>query len=180
MIPENLIIDVKLDADLPQDKLQQANVGSMLKQSGLASDAWIRENILNIGQSQDMTKEIQEEQFVAKMFEEGLYNQMRKEIAAEEQQKAQQQAQQAIAQFMQQQQSQQRPPLPRELSAQSLVQRGRQMPQQQMPPDQSRNAAMGGMPPSATGLIPAQGPGQMPVPAENFEPGMQEGEQVMM
>ena len=180
MIPENLIIDVKLDADLPQDKLQQANVGSMLKQSGLASDSWIRENILNIGQSEDMTKEIQEEQFVAKMFEEGLYNQMRKEIAAEEQQKAQQQAQQAIAQFMQQQQSQQRPPLPRELSAQSLVQRGRQMPQQQMPPDQSRNAAMGGMPPSATGLIPAQGPGQMPVPAENFEPGMQEGEQVMM
>ena len=92
----------------------------------------------------------------------------------------QQQAQQAIAQFMQQQQARQRQPLPPELNAQSLAQRGRQRPQRKMPPDQSRNAGMGGMPPSATGLIPAQGPGQMPVPAENFEPGMQEGEQVMM
>lgn len=181
-IPDNLIIDVKLDADLPQDKLQQANVGSMLKQNGLASDAWIREHILNIGQSEDMTREIQEEMFVAKMFEEGLFNEMRKEIAAEEQQKAQEQAQQAIQQFVQQQQAKQRPPLPPELSAQSLAQRAgppRRLPQQ-MPIDQSRNAGMGGMPPSATGLIPAQGPGQMPVPAENFEPGMQEGEQVMM
>lgn len=178
MIPEDLIIDVKLDADLPQDKLQQANVGSMLKQNGLASDAWIRENILNIGQSEDMTREIQEEMFVSKMFGESLTNEMRREIAAEEQAKAQQQAQQAIAQFMQAQQASQRPPLPQELTAQSLAQRGR--PQTQMPPDQSRNAGMGGMPPSATGLIPAQGPGQQPVPAENFEPGMQEGEQVMM
>ncbi|HPS40174.1 MAG TPA: hypothetical protein PL124_12215 [Candidatus Cloacimonadota bacterium] len=181
MIPDDLIIDVKLDADLPQDKLQQANVGSMLKQNQLASDSWIRENILNIGQSQDMTREIQEEMFVAKMFEEGLYNEMRKEIAAEEQQKAQQQAQQAIQQFMQQNQARQRQPLPPELNAQSLAQRGGPpRPRPRMPIDQSRNAGMGGMPPSATGLIPAQGPGQQPVPAENFEPGVQEGEEVMM
>lgn len=182
MIPDNLIIDVKLDADLPQDKLQQANVGSMLKQNQLASDAWIREHILNIGQSEDMTREIMEEMFTAKMFEESLTNEMRREIAAEEQAKAQEQAQaqaqQAIAQFMQGQQMQQRQPLPPELNAQALAQRAQ--PRPPMPIDQSRNAAMGGMPPAATGLIPAQAPGQMPVPAENFEPGMQEGEEVMM
>ncbi len=95
-LPDDLIIDVTLDADLPQDKLQQANVAGMLKQYGLASNSWIRENILNIGQSGDMDKEIIEEQFVNKMVGEYLTNQMQNEIMQniQAQAQAQQQAQQ--------------------------------------------------------------------------------------
>jgi len=206
-LPEDLLIEVNLDADLPQDKLQQANIGSMLKQNGLASTAWIRENILNIGQSEDMTRQVQEENFIDFMFREGLTNQMRQEIAAEEKQKAQEQAQlqaqqavQQIAEVMKQQAAQgqgQRQPLPGPLQAQNLAQRppvrpnpmqpqgvqqqGQPLMQRrpQMPIDQSRNAAMGGMPPSARGLIPAQAPGQTAVPAEDYTGEMQEGEETL-
>lgn len=57
-IPDDLIIEAKLDIDLPQDMLNQVNVAGMITQAGLASRQWVRENILNIGQSDEMDKEI--------------------------------------------------------------------------------------------------------------------------
>lgn len=175
-LPEDLIIDVKLDADLPQDKLQQTNIASMLIQSGLVDKTWIRENVLNIGQSEEMEKSVLEERFVDFMFQEGLTNQMRKEIAAEEQAKAQQQAQQMVSQFMQQQMQAAPQPqqgLPPELQYPNLRARAAQQGPAQR--DISRDAGMGGLPPSATGLIPAQNPGEKPVPAEDYSGEMQEG-----
>lgn len=57
-IPDEFNIMVNIEADLPQDKLQMANVGQLLKNSDLASKRWVRENILNIGQSAGMDKEV--------------------------------------------------------------------------------------------------------------------------
>jgi len=74
-IPENLIIDVSLDMSLPQDKLQQANTAAMMVDKSLASVSWIRENILNIGQSKDMDKQITQEMFERQMTQEYLQRQ---------------------------------------------------------------------------------------------------------
>lgn len=63
-IPDEFNITVNIEADLPQDKLQMANTGQMLKNSQLASKRWVRENILNIGQSETMDKEILFEQML--------------------------------------------------------------------------------------------------------------------
>ncbi len=57
-IPDVVNFEVNLEPDLPQDKLQQANAGNMISGSGLASKRWVRENILNIGQSSAMEKEV--------------------------------------------------------------------------------------------------------------------------
>jgi hypothetical protein len=142
-IPDDLIIDVTLDADLPQDKLQQANIAAMLMQNKLTSLAWIRENILNIGQSGDMDKEIIGEQFTQKMVDEFLTNKMAEEIMAQLQQQAQEQAAQ----------------------------------QQQEAANQQYNPAAGGMPPIVgKGQIPAQRPGQQPVPPNVAPEEIQEGE----
>lgn len=57
-IPERIAMQCILEPDLPQDKLQMAQVGQSLIASGLASKRWVQENILQIGQSSDMDKEI--------------------------------------------------------------------------------------------------------------------------
>jgi hypothetical protein len=57
-IPETLMLNVNLEPDLPQDKMMQANTGNMMIGSGLASKRWVRENIINVGQSAAMDKEV--------------------------------------------------------------------------------------------------------------------------
>ena len=57
-IPADVMLDVILEPDLPQDKMQMANVGRSIVESRLASRRWVRENILQIGQSGGMDKEI--------------------------------------------------------------------------------------------------------------------------
>lgn len=59
-IPDELLINVGLDPDLPTDKLNLANVAEALTrgEQPLASKRWARENILNIGQSDQMDSEI--------------------------------------------------------------------------------------------------------------------------
>lgn len=66
-IPERLSLRVNLDPDLPQDKLQLANTAVRLTEGSnpLASNRWVRENILNAGQSQQMDREILEEKLLA-------------------------------------------------------------------------------------------------------------------
>lgn len=145
-IPEYLQLDVQLDVDLPQDKLQMANIAGMLTRADnpLTTKEWARENILNIGQSTKMEEDILAE----KMFE-----------ALAQQYLNQALAQQYLMKRLQQAQAQ--PPV--------------QVPQQQgegIPPGatpvpvgaegQGMNPAMGGLPPQMAGMIPGMGEGQMP------------------
>lgn len=58
IIPENLQVECKLDIAQPQDALQNANVAAILDEKGLASKVWIQENILGIGQTKEMNKDI--------------------------------------------------------------------------------------------------------------------------
>lgn len=183
-LKENLIIDVKLDADLPQDKLQQANIASMLKQYGLASDSWIRENILNVGQSKDMTKEVIEETYVAQMMQEHLTGAMREEITRQvqeqmmqEMQQQQQMQQQQMAQEQQMAQQQQQQMMMQEQMMQA--QQEQQMMAQQYMQEQrfadQNNAARGGMPAIVgQGAIPAQRPNEQPT-TPNAEAEMLQG-----
>jgi hypothetical protein len=63
-IPEQFELDCKLDITLPQDKLQLANIFNILTQGDnpKVSMRWGRENIINVGQSDEMQKEIWDEQ----------------------------------------------------------------------------------------------------------------------
>lgn len=177
-IPDDLIIDVKLEADLPQDKLQQANIGSLLKQNGLASDEWIRENILNIGQSDDMTKKVIEERFSDMRIQEYFTGAMKQELQAQIMQQMQQQQQQQQAMADQQAQMQQQ--------QQMMMGGGGGMPPEMMggglPPemmgqDNQYNPAMGGMPPLVgKGAIPASRPNMKPTSANGQPQQLQEGE----
>jgi hypothetical protein len=58
MIPNNLQVECVLDIAQPQDALQNANVAAILDEKGLASKVWIQENILGIGQTKEMNKDI--------------------------------------------------------------------------------------------------------------------------
>lgn len=69
-IPASLHINVKLDVRLPQDQLQLANIANLLSQGDkpLASQSWVRENILQIGQSSDEQRKIWNEQMSQMLF----------------------------------------------------------------------------------------------------------------
>lgn len=182
-LPENLVIDVQLDAELPQDKLQQANIASMLKQQGLASDEWIRENILNIGQSNEMTKKVIEEQFVNKMLQEhftkAMETEIRKQVEMEMMQKMQEQQQMQAQQMAQAQQAgmqQHRQMVQQEQAARQQVMSVEER-RQRLASANQFNAGMGGMSPIVgRGAIPASRPGMMPTPATGEPQGLQEGE----
>ena len=72
-IPEHFSFDVKLEVDLPQDKLQQANVARSIKEMKLASKRWIRENVMSVEDSDSMDEEIWSEDMadllVVQMFQ---------------------------------------------------------------------------------------------------------------
>lgn len=76
-IPDDLEIECALEITLPQDDLQNANIANAVTQGDnpLASLAWARENILKIGQSTDMQREIWGEK-VAAMFAEDYVTRM--------------------------------------------------------------------------------------------------------
>jgi hypothetical protein len=63
-IPDNYELETKLDIALPEDKLQQANIANMITEGEdpLVSMRYAREKVLNVGQSDDMTREIWTEQ----------------------------------------------------------------------------------------------------------------------
>jgi len=71
-IPDDLIIKAHLEVDMPQDMLAQANIAQLITQSGLASNRWVREHILNIGQSDEMEKEVWTEGASRQMYQEFL------------------------------------------------------------------------------------------------------------
>jgi hypothetical protein len=150
-IPEDLIIEAKLEVDLPQDQMNQANIAHLVTQAGLASRRWAREKILNIGQSDEMEKEIWDDQAAKQEYQRILMNFMREEMMREEQ--------------MRQQSQQTGQPMPEE--------GGQPMP----PPDQMRGMASPGSAMQAqAGLTPAQRPGTRPAPPTGMGMPMQEGE----
>ncbi len=57
-IPEDFEMDVKLEVDLPQDKLQLAAVAGQLIGLGVTSRRYVREELMSIGQSAAMDEEI--------------------------------------------------------------------------------------------------------------------------
>jgi len=59
-IPEHFEIQASLEVNLPQDQLNAANAANVLANGDepMVSKRWVRENVLNIGQSRDMTYEI--------------------------------------------------------------------------------------------------------------------------
>ncbi len=59
-IPETYELEVSFDPKLPQDNLRNAQVASTIR--GLVSQEWIQENLLQIGDSAAMRKQIAKEQ----------------------------------------------------------------------------------------------------------------------
>jgi len=57
-IPANVIIDATLEVNLPQDKMAQVATANQATGSKLLSRRWARENVLGVGQSAAMDKEI--------------------------------------------------------------------------------------------------------------------------
>jgi hypothetical protein len=150
-IPSDLIIEATLEVDLPQDELSQANIANIITQTGLTSKRWAREKILNIGQSEEMDKEIWDEQ-----ASEGMYQVTMQKLVQQ--------------QMMQEQMAQQQA-----MGGQGMPQGG--MPP--MPPQGGE--PMGPVSPGSAmqaqaGLIPATRPGQKPVPPMPNGQPMQEGE----
>lgn len=70
-IPAQFELECRLDVALPQDNLQAANIASLLIKAGVASTRWVQENVLKIGQPEQMQKEIWTEQAAGAMF--GMY-----------------------------------------------------------------------------------------------------------
>lgn len=102
--PERIVIECDLEPDLPTDKLQMANTANAIVQNKLASYRWARENILQIGQSDAMDKEIYFEEMVRFNVQQALAAK-----AAQAQMELQQKAAQLQAQQQQAQQAQTRP-----------------------------------------------------------------------
>lgn len=77
-IPDNFAIEAKLEIDLPQDMLQQANVYKLLTEgeNPAVSAEWGRENILNIGRPKEMQKQIWNERAGMTMFMQYLQDQI--------------------------------------------------------------------------------------------------------
>jgi hypothetical protein len=65
-IPDEYEIDVTLEPKLPQDNLRNAQVATAL--GPLVSDEWKRENLLQISDSDAMTKQVVKEQMLAAMI----------------------------------------------------------------------------------------------------------------
>lgn len=107
-IPDDLIIEAKLEVDLPQDLMSQANIAQLVTQAGLASRRWAREEILGIGQSEEMDKEIWDDQAAMQAYQKILMAMQQMEM----QQQQQQAAQQAAAQTPQNQPRQRGPVSP--------------------------------------------------------------------
>ena len=74
-IPANYEMTCTLDVALPQDRLQNANVANMLTGTGTVSKQWVRENVLGIGQSNDMDRQIWRERASGLMFQQYLQDQ---------------------------------------------------------------------------------------------------------
>ena len=172
IIPVNVSVTAIIDVDMPQDKLQNANVASMVVDRQLASKAWARENLLGINSTAEMEKNVFKENIIGLLMQEYATGNMEKMITQRVTQQIQQQMQaqaqaraQAEAAAAQAQQTQAQQPNP-QMIQQMKMGAAKQSEQQNRFADQF-NPAMGGIPPLVgKGALPAQSPGQMPVSSE--------------
>jgi hypothetical protein len=83
-IPEYVQIEAKLEVKLPQDKLQQANIATMISggDDPLMSKEWTRKEVLNVAQSGDMDKQVWTEKAANLMFQMFMQDQMAKQQQA--------------------------------------------------------------------------------------------------
>jgi len=181
IIPVDVSVDATIDVDMPQDKLQNANVASMVVDRGLASRAWARESLLNINQPEEMEKKIIKENITNVLLQEFATGNMERMITQKVMQQLQQQQMMEQQQMMamQQQQMGQGMPMPMQ-DAQAIqeakIAAAQQSEMQNRFADQF-NPAMGGIPPLVgKGALPAQTPGQKPVSGEGDFMTAQEGE----
>ena len=142
-IPETFEIDVNLEIDVPQDKLQNANVAGMLTDKGMTSKKWAQKNLLQIENSKQMDKDIWTERaqdlMVMKVLEE---------------------MSQPSQPVMPQQPMQAPPQMGPQMQQQPPIQPPMQNPQgsQPMMPGEGMQ---GGLPQVQGGAIPRQAPGEM-------------------
>lgn len=136
-IPKAFIIDARLEIDLPQDKRNDAMILQQLTSGDnpAVSMRWAREEILNIGQSKEMSQEIVDEKLQQLEFQKVVQIEMARTQAA---------IQAEIAKIQQQSMGQQMPG--QQPGQQPMPQ---QPPPQQMPPDQ-------GIPPELMAQLQAQ------------------------
>ena len=144
-IPEQFDLQAHLDVNLPQDKLQQANVAQLLTAGDdpLMPKGWVRENILGEGQPEETQMQIWSEQ-AARMMMQGFYTELLP----------------ALMQRMGQMMGNGQPTQPGPSGGQIGALQGQSPPAMESP---------GGMPPGAQGLPPEmmaggmQGPDQGPM-----------------
>lgn len=162
--PDDLVMDCKLEVDLPQDKLQMLNAAQVAVASRLASRRWARETIVGIGQSDAMEKEIWSES--RQDFE---IQRVLEKIKAGDQITIQQ-----MAAAMQQQMQQQQAIQMQAMQAQQAQQSGQAQQAQagQAQPGQPRGEAPGGMSPEQAEALAM---GQSMGPTGAYPPGGQVG-----
>jgi hypothetical protein len=83
-IPNDFVIECKLDISLPQDERQNAMIAKQLTEGDepLTSKRWVRENILQIGQSDEMEEEIWAEKIATKYAQAKAQIEVEKKLAA--------------------------------------------------------------------------------------------------
>lgn len=91
MIPDDLAIEVQLEISLPQDQMQSVNLALAATggETPLVSQRWAREEVLNVGASDEMTKEIWAEKYA--QLQAMMYFQQQAQQAQQAQAMAQQQ-----------------------------------------------------------------------------------------
>jgi hypothetical protein len=77
-IPDRLTINAQLEISMPQDKLQNANIATMLAggENPIAPMDWVRENVLGEGQPEEMRNRIWTEQAANAAFQKYMFEQM--------------------------------------------------------------------------------------------------------
>jgi hypothetical protein len=149
-MPDNLGITCNVDVDLPQDKLQAANIARMIStgQDPLVSKDWARSNVLNVEQGDTMQRDIWAEQMAGLMV--------------------QTMAQQMV-QKMQQPQPQPGPGMPpggQGMPPEMMQQMMMQQQQGEMPQGENGQTIPQGLPPEMAGEVPPTMPpgmnGEMP------------------
>lgn len=150
-IPDTFSLRVKLDVNLPQDKLQAASIATMLKDHGLVDDAWIHANILNIEDTTKMHEAVWTQQAADAMVQIYLQQKLQQALVPPGQSPLQPQLPGISTQAMQQAQALQQAP----------TNLGVPTPNSQVG-GPGFNPRMGGLPPNAAGTLPAVTPEALP------------------
>ena len=170
-IPDDIEVKVSLDVVLPHERLQNITVAKTLVDSGFSSMEWAQNNVLGITNTEQMKKNVLEDQISKTLVQQELQNlltKLAKQQQAEEQ--AREQAKQQIQQQAQmppeqvpaeqpmpeQPMPEQTPPPTGEQLAQEAVNQLYQNAMPRVMPDQFQDIAKMGLPPQMGGMVPGQ------------------------